>query len=121
MSRLVVDSSVVIKWFVLEVHSDDALRYLDKLLKRFVGERDEVAFAALVARHGGMVLGVCRRILHDEHDVEDAFQATFLVLVSRAKAIRDGGLLGHWIYGVAHRVAAGLGPTPLGATSTSRT
>jgi RNA polymerase sigma factor (sigma-70 family) len=77
----------------------------DKLLKRFVVERDEVAFAALVARHGRMVLGVCRRILHDEHDVEDAFQATFLVLVSRAKAIRDGGLLGHWIYGVAHRVA----------------
>ena len=52
-----------------------------------------------------MVLGVCRRILHDEHDVEDAFQATFLVLINRAKAIRDGGLLGHWIYGVAHRVA----------------
>jgi RNA polymerase sigma factor (sigma-70 family) len=77
----------------------------DKLLKRFVVERDEVAFAALVARHGRMVLGVCRRILHDEHDVEDAFQATFLVLVNRAKAIRDGGLLGHWIYGVAHRVA----------------
>ena len=77
----------------------------DKLLKRFVVERDEVAFAALVARHGPMVLGVCRRILHDEHDVEDAFQATFLVLVSRAKAIRDGDLLGHWIYGVAHRVA----------------
>ena len=77
----------------------------DQLLKRFVVERDEVAFAALVARHGQMVLGVCRRILHAEHDVEDAFQATFLVVVSRAKAIRDGGLLGHWIYGVAHRVA----------------
>jgi RNA polymerase sigma factor (sigma-70 family) len=77
----------------------------DKLLNRFVVERDEVAFAALVARHGRMVLGVCRRILHDEHDVEDAFQATFLVLVSRAKAIRNGGLLGHWIFGVAHRVA----------------
>ncbi len=77
----------------------------DKLLKRFVVERDEVAFAALVARHGRMVLGVCRRILHAEHDVEDAFQATFLVVVRRAKAIHDGRLLGHWIYGVAHRVA----------------
>ena len=77
----------------------------EKLLKQFVVERDDVAFAALVARHGRMVLGVCRRILQDEHDVEDAFQATFLVLVNRAKAIRDGGLLGHWIYGVAHRVA----------------
>ena len=76
----------------------------DKLLKRFVVERDEVAFAALV-RAWRMVLGVCRRILHDEHDVEDAFLATFLVLINRAKAIRDGGLLGHWIYGVAHRVA----------------
>jgi RNA polymerase sigma factor (sigma-70 family) len=76
-----------------------------RLLKRFVAERDEVAFAALVARHGPMVLGVCRRILRDEHDVEDAFQATFLVLVSRAKAIRDGDLLGPWIFGVAHRVA----------------
>ncbi len=77
----------------------------DQLLKRFVVERDEVAFAALVARHGPMVLGVCRRILHAEHDVEDAFQATFLVVVRRAKAIHDGGLVGHWIYGVAHRVA----------------
>jgi RNA polymerase sigma factor (sigma-70 family) len=77
----------------------------DKLLKRFLVERDEVAFAALVARHGRMVLGVCRRILHAEHDVEDAFQATFLVVVRRAKAIHDGGLLAHWIYGVAHRVA----------------
>ncbi len=77
----------------------------DELLKRFAAERDEVAFAALVARHGRMVLGVCRRVLHNEHDIEDAFQATFLVLVSRAKAIRDGDLLGHWIYGVAHRVA----------------
>jgi RNA polymerase sigma factor (sigma-70 family) len=77
----------------------------DRLLKRFIVERDEEAFAGLVARHGRMVLGVCRRILHDEHDVEDAFQATFLVLMSRAEAIRDGGLLGHWIFGVAHRVA----------------
>ncbi|MGO9468495.1 MAG: RNA polymerase sigma factor [Isosphaeraceae bacterium] len=77
----------------------------DELLKRFAAQRDEVAFAALVARHGRMVLGVCRRVLHNEHDIEDAFQATFLVLVSRATAIRDGDLLGHWIYGVAHRVA----------------
>jgi RNA polymerase sigma factor (sigma-70 family) len=77
----------------------------DELLDRFVVEHDEAAFAALVARHGPMVLGVCRRILRDERDVEDAFQATFLILVRRAGAIRDGRLLGRWLHGVAHRVA----------------
>ena len=76
-----------------------------KLLERFVVEGDEAAFAALVARHGPMVLGVCRRILRDEHAVEDAFQATFLILVRRAGAIKNGELVGHWLYGVAHRVA----------------
>jgi RNA polymerase sigma factor (sigma-70 family) len=75
------------------------------LLNRFIAHRDEAAFAALVARHGPMVLGVCRRILADEHEVEDAFQATFLVLVRRAPAIRDGELVGNWLHGVAHRVA----------------
>ncbi len=92
----------------------------DKLLKRFVVERDELAFAALVARHGRMVLGVCRRILHDEHDVEDAFQATFLVLVSRAK--RSATVVS-WIIGSSGSPTgspSGLGPTPLDATSTSR-
>ncbi len=59
-----------------------------KLLDRFAAEGDESAFAALVARHGPMVLGVCRRILRDEHDVEDAFQATFLVLVRRGSHSR---------------------------------
>jgi RNA polymerase sigma factor (sigma-70 family) len=75
------------------------------LLDRFVTEADESAFAALVSRHGPMVLGVCRRALRDKHDVEDAFQATFLVLVRRARSIRDGELVGHWLHGVAHRVA----------------
>ena len=75
------------------------------LLDRYVSVGDEAAFAALVARHGPMVLGVCRRVLRDERDVEDAFQATFLVLVRRAGAIRDGDLVGRWLHGVAHRVA----------------
>lgn len=75
------------------------------LLARFVGRRDEAAFEALVARFGPMVLGVCRRRLGDPHDVEDAFQATFLVLVRKAATIRDGDRLGNWLFGVALRVA----------------
>ncbi|WP_422930434.1 sigma-70 family RNA polymerase sigma factor [Singulisphaera sp. PoT] len=76
-----------------------------QLLERFAKTQDEAAFAAIIARHGPMVLGVCRRVLRDEHDVEDAFQATFLVLVRRANGIRNGDLVGHWLHGVAHRVA----------------
>ena len=75
------------------------------LLERFLARRDQAAFEALVARHGPMVLGVCRRILADPHDIEDAFQATFLILVRKARAIRDRELLGPWLYGVARRVA----------------
>ncbi|MDR3619068.1 MAG: sigma-70 family RNA polymerase sigma factor [Paludisphaera borealis] len=77
----------------------------DRLLERFLANHDESAFTALVARHGPMVLGVCRRVLRDEHDVEDAFQATFLVLVRSAGAIRRGELVGPWLHGVAQRVA----------------
>ena len=76
-----------------------------QLLDRFVASRDEVAFGAIVARHGPMVLGVCRGVLDDPHDVEDAFQATFLVLVRKAGGLRDRELLGPWLYGVARRVA----------------
>ena len=76
-----------------------------QLLERFATRHDEAAFAALVALHGPMVLGVCRRMLRDGHDVEDAFQATFLVLVKRAGSIRDPGKLGPWLHGVARRVA----------------
>jgi RNA polymerase sigma factor (sigma-70 family) len=76
-----------------------------QLLHRYVSRRDEVAFEALVARHGPMVLGVCRRVLDDSHDVEDAFQATFLVLVRKAASLRERDVLGHWLYGVAFRVA----------------
>ncbi|HWE35442.1 MAG TPA: sigma-70 family RNA polymerase sigma factor [Isosphaeraceae bacterium] len=76
-----------------------------QLLERFVARRDEAAFAALVERHGPMVLGVCRRTLADRHDIEDAFQATFLVLVRKAGSIRDREGLAPWLHGVARRVA----------------
>src|SRR5262249_16532867 len=63
------------------------------------------AFSALVARHGPMVLAVCRGVLDDPFAVEDAFQATFLILVKKAGAIRRQDLLGPWLFGVARRVA----------------
>ncbi len=75
------------------------------LLERFVAIKDEEAFEALISCHGPMVLGVCRRMLDDPRDVEDAFQATFLVLVRKAGSLRDRDLLSNWLYGVAHRVA----------------
>jgi RNA polymerase sigma factor (sigma-70 family) len=73
-----------------------------ELLEGFVAGRDGLAFATLLRRHGPMVLGVCRRILGNEADAEDAFQATFLVLVKKAASIRPRGLVGNWLYGVAH-------------------
>src|SRR5579872_7500273 len=76
-----------------------------QLLEAFVARREEAAFEALVRRHGPMVLGVCRRALRNEHDAEDAFQATFLVLVRKAPSIRPRDLVGHWLYGVAYRTA----------------
>jgi RNA polymerase sigma factor (sigma-70 family) len=75
------------------------------LLERFVRERDETAFAVLVARHGPMVLRLCRRVLGDLHDAEDAFQATFLVLSRHAQSVRRPEALTAWLYGVASRVA----------------
>jgi RNA polymerase sigma-70 factor (ECF subfamily) len=75
------------------------------LLQRFARRRDEEAFTALLHRHGPMVLGVCRRVLHNAHDAEDAFQATFLVLARKARSVGRPELLGNWLYGVACRTA----------------
>jgi RNA polymerase sigma factor (sigma-70 family) len=77
-----------------------------QMLERFVESRDEAAFEVLVGRHGPMVFNVCRQLLRDSHDVEDAFQAVFLVLVRKAGVIRVEGSLGPWLYSVANRVAA---------------
>src|SRR6516164_1802926 len=98
---------------------NDVLRYLHRLceveatrdlsdselLERFLIRREEAAFAILVQRHGPMVLGLCQRLLQDRHAAEDAFQATFLVLVRKSASIRKRSSLGCWLYGVAQRIA----------------
>ena len=84
-----------------------------QLLERFVRLRDETAFEALLHRHGPLVFGVCRKFLYNPHDAEDAFQATFLVLARKADSVAPRSQLGHWLYGVACRVAARARKTAL--------
>jgi RNA polymerase sigma factor (sigma-70 family) len=83
-----------------EVEGSDA-----HLLERFARERDEAAFTSLMRRHGPLVWGVCRQVLAQEQAAEDAFQATFLVLVRKARSVSKRASVRSWLYGVALRVA----------------
>jgi RNA polymerase sigma factor (sigma-70 family) len=76
-----------------------------ELIQRYLDSGDEDAFRAIVATHGPMVMAVCRRVLGEPRDVEDAFQVTFLILAKKAAKLAQGDPIGHWLYGVAYRVA----------------
>src|SRR5262245_8846812 len=76
-----------------------------QLLEAFAQQHDPAAFEVLVTRHGPMVLGVCRRVLHDSNDADDAFQATFMVLAKKAGSIRRQEAVASWLCGTAYRIA----------------
>src|SRR5450631_3957012 len=82
-----------------------------ELLTLCVNRRDDSALAALVRRHAPMVWGVCHRLLRSHHDAEDAFQATFLVLVRKAASVVPREMVGNWLYGVAHQTSVRLRAT----------
>jgi RNA polymerase sigma factor (sigma-70 family) len=76
-----------------------------QLLEDYLRRHERAALAALIRRHGPMVWGVCRRVLRNDHDAEDAFQATFLVLVRKASSVLPREMVANWLYGVAHHTA----------------
>jgi RNA polymerase sigma factor (sigma-70 family) len=97
---------IVLRSFRELITAKEARQVPDRqLLDRFTRLREEAAFEALVRRHGPLVLGVCRRVLHNWHDAEDVFQATFLVLARKADAVGKGGSVGSWLYQVAYHMA----------------
>src|SRR5258708_28916467 len=103
--------SGVIRYLRRAVARDGDERTDGQLLESFVRQRDEAALAVLVRRHGPMVWGVCRRLLRSHHDAEDAFQATFCVLVRKGPTIREKEMVGNWLYGVAHQTAVRMRTT----------
>ncbi len=84
----------------------------EELLARFIEGKDARAFKAIIDRHGPVVLAVCRHLLSDPNDLEDAFQATFLILIRKGGTIRRPASLASWLHGVAHRTAARLRRSP---------
>ena len=92
---------------------DEAEMTDGELLYLFLNGGDNAALAALVRRHAPMVWGVCRRLLRSDHDAEDAFQATFLVLVRKAASVKPREAVGNWLYGVAHQTAVRMRATAM--------
>src|SRR5262249_59898583 len=103
-------STVTLATALTRLHTEAASREGERcsdrqLLEAYAAANDQAAFATLVRRHGPMVLGVCRRVLQDVHNAEDAFQAVFFTLPRKAALLHQGEALTGWLHGVSYRVA----------------